>query len=1191
MTTGKRLRLWTVTGLALLATACSSSDGTTLVGVDGVVQNLTLDPDGLTTVLTLEAVPAFMTVSNVQANGGQTAQIVSMAGAKITVVWDTRVTPSDKVRVVSVPDVESTWRAVTSSDASAPTFVVTSAVQDTSDAVLGGDTIRVTFSGPRVVETEAEDLTNWTLTVNGQAMDLTGSTLALDPATQILDFTLGASANLHATFTLAATSLTSVSDTALSTTAVAGAATGDTTAPTLASIEQNLAQDEFGRVVDLSFDEPMDPVFAAIPGAFSLVNHVDAVGVTLITSVVQPDASTLRLTFSRPVAPGLDTLSHTGLMDAHGNAFAAATEALANSSPTVNAFGTITAATIEGGADTVTVTTTQALDPDFAEDPARWTMTIDAGAVVMANQTLSYDYLSKTLNITLDSEMRNGDAVVVNTVAQVDVDGQGFTATAGSVSAAGDASAPTFVSAVQNRTVDPTGYTVDLTFSEALHLTQGQDATNYTFTPAGTVTSATVIGAGNMVRVVTSDLVLTPSDVTVTIDSDVDDLAGNALGSVSGPNAMTSSDSTSPVASVMAGTAAEGADNDTIVVTFDDDMVQAEVENEANWTVESPVGTSLNLNGATIAYNVSSRSATVTLDAGNQTLKFYDDLQTSFVTMRDIGGNTIGSSPIGGSIGAEQTLPTLHTVWRHNAPQDGTLELRFSEPTDNLTDIYNAVTNPFGTRYALRDSGGALRGYPNSATSVAGGLGARLEFGFTIALTDTLDVLGVEDLAGNVMFPAMAYAIDGEDLSAPTQSGSPTATAVSGEGNDTIVVTFSTDMSPWQVMDPAQYTVTTNPGSVPVSFAASNLSWDGAATVTIDLRGTNGDSLQATQNYDVTLNLASADPLRSDQGVSIAGADTQTVGVSGDTTTGPSQGSSLALVDVNDGNSLIVVFDEAVDETSVEVAANFDYDGGNLATSVTLLSSRVVRATFGVAVSPGFNLVIAQASAVDLAGNDAGADMTLAVTADSSSPLISSLDGVIGVGLGGDRILVVFNEQIDTVTGLDVSNYAFTNGSAVDLIGAALTWDSVAQTVTVRLSEGVDLDASQVLSATISGIADAAGNVMPAPVALSGSLTGDATAPGIASAWTNRQADNNGTTVDVLFDEDVDQSFAGQWTNWGSSGGASVTAVEVLDSDHVRLTLDLALLPTETVDLSAGLEDSARNAAGSLSQVPIDPTD
>src|SRR6185436_8960721 len=101
-------------------------------------------------------------------------------------------------------------------------------------------------------------------------------------ALQRVDVTLGASANLHATFTIAASGIHSVADVLVAAGPVGGNATGDSTPPGLVSANQNLAEDEYGRVVDFTFDEAMDPVFSTALGHFS------SAAPDLATNVEQP---------------------------------------------------------------------------------------------------------------------------------------------------------------------------------------------------------------------------------------------------------------------------------------------------------------------------------------------------------------------------------------------------------------------------------------------------------------------------------------------------------------------------------------------------------------------------------------------------------------------------------------------------------------------------------------------------------------------------------------------------------------------------------------------------------------------------------------------------------------------------------------------------------------------------------------
>ena len=106
-----------------------------------------------------------------------------------------------------------------------------------------------------------------------------------------------------------------------------------------------------------------------------------------------------------------------------------------------------------------------------------------------------------------------------------------------------------------------------------------------------------------------------------------------------------------------------------------------------------------------------------------------------------------------------------------------------------------------------------------------------------------------------------------------------------------------------------------------------------------------------------------------------------------------------------------------------------------------------------------------------------------------------------------------------------------------------------------------------------------------------GSVSGDISAPDLDVAWTHYALDNAGTTVEVLFNEDVDSLFCGDEFNWSTTGAASVSSVTVLSADHVRLSLSQALQVGDSVVLAAGQRDVARNQAGTLQAQPIDPQD
>jgi len=1186
MTHGNRIKYWSAITLLCTLSACSSSsgDGISLVSA---VQDLVADPDGLTTRIVFSEDPGGIGIGNFTASAGQTATTVSKTSNVVQVVWSDRVTRSHTIRVIGTAGVSNIPRSVTTTDTSAPTFVITSAVQDTSDSMLGGDTLTVTFSGPRVVATDVVDSTNWDLTVDSSVLDWTGSAFSFVEATQVLSVTLGSAANLHSSLTLSATDLMSVADVPLAVTPVAGTATGDAVALTAPTVEQRLSVDPLGRVVDFIFAKPMDPVSGVQTAGFTLNDHVDSTTITLPLSVTQVSDTTLRVTFSAPVVPGLDTIALNNISGYHGNTYAG-TEAITNSSPAVNAYTTVTATTVENqGGDTIVAVTDQAFDPDLAILPARWTLTVDGNTITMADQTMTYDLGTRALTIELDFDMVNTDVVVLTAVGMADVDGEAFNGAPGfGVTAAGDATKPTLVSAMQNRTIDTTGMTVDVTFSEDMDPTVAMNTALYGFSPAVVVNTAALVGgSGSIVRLAT-DTPIVPDDFTFSVVGLVADLAGETidLGATT-PVAVTTTDSLDPSILAISSNAIEGADNDTIVVLFNDSMVSAEVESAVNWVVESPSGTPITVTGCTVSY--ANDSATMILDSGGIALKGGDSVRVVLNTMRDVGGRTVSATPGTGAVVGELNLPMAHSVWRDMTNTDQ-LVLHFSEPCDRLQDLYNASTNIPGSRFAVRDDDMAqtLRGYPVSATILSGGLGVRLSYGFVIDLDDTLDVLGVTDLAGNYMFPAMDMDIADEVSAVPAQDGGGVLTALEGEDNDRILVSFGQEMNPWKLLDTNQYSVALNGGggTLDLTDATLEVFTLNPTQVLMTLDNGTGADAQFPLNYDIQLNVDPTNPLRTSQGVPLASPDTVIVTTTGDLRE-PLEAFSAALTDPLDTTALFVVFNEAVELTSVSTATDYVFNGGAATgTAVTFVSPRVVRVVFDNTVSSGANLVIA-AGSEDLAGTPTPGFMTIAVTDDIASPLLSSITPTAVEGLGRDTVVIQFNEVLDLTTALDDANYTLTNGSTVfDLTSATFTWFSVDSAVTVRLPDAIDLDPGQSFTVQVDGVKDVSGNTLSG-ASLGAVIVGDAVAPSLENAFVNLRENVAGNVVDVQFSEDVDAAFVGSAGNWTASGAQTVLSVASVDASHFRITLGTPLGATDTLDIT-GATDPAGNVAGALS---IDP--
>lgn len=1202
-----RTEVFVFAGIVLALSGCSSSSSSDSSAVATVEQDLSIDADGMTTVVVFNKSPGTLTAANFEADGGQSALTAVQAGAQYTVTWDDRVTPTHRVRVVGNGNVSATWRPVTTSDGSVPSMTITDASQPDDD-VLGGDTIEVTFGGPRVVEVDAESTASWTLTVDGTVLDLTGSALALDPATQILVITLGPMANLHATFTLAASSLTSVADVPLVTTPVAGTVTStpDTSPPALTAVVQNLTPlsggDEFGRVVEVTFDDPMDPISSIQLGRFAVEDHAGAPGITLVTDVEQIADNSLRVHFSGPVVPGVDRLILVGLQDDHGNAFLNQTVDVEFTDPLGNSFDTVAANQVENtGGDTIVVVTENALDPDFAVIPSNWDLTVPSNPTLdVADQDFTYSILDKELTIALDFDLLNTDTITIEALGVREVDGGLFAAVDSSATASGDEVGPTVLTVVQNRSVDPSGLTVDVTLDEHVNATAA-DANNWTISGGITVMDATILATPSIVRLVADGVVL-PGQVTLTASTMIEDLAGNTMeDDPQSPFTITSTDLTPPAPESVVGSAVEGANNDTIFVSFDDDMYETDVTNDSYWIAESPAGTPLDTVGATVTYDVIAHTATMTLTNGAN-VKQGNDVRVSFTTMRDIGGNAITATSVTGAIDAEATLPAVHTVWRD--PGTDRIEVRFTEPSDLLDDLYDSVTNPFGTRYAVRigDGGpndGDLRGYPSIATVHDDGLGVTLEYGFLIDPTDTVDTLGVTDLAGNYMFPAIGVVPVVADTDAPDLDGSSTFDITTGERNDTIVVDFTEDMSPWKLLDPSNYTVELS-GGAELDLSGARIEWDGAQEVILDLRGTPAVNLLQGVDYDITVNVDPSDPIRTAQGVELAAPTSDTsVMASGDTmipVIGVSDARIVVTTPPQDSNQVVLFFSEAVDRTAVEVAASYVLDG-TASQFAFLVGSRTVLLQWPLPtdVNVGGMLTVSGNSIMDLAGNfspTGPGDVTVSLTTDVASPLIASTDGQAVANAGGDWIEVQFDEQVVASTALDASNYTLTNGAMVDLSTAQFTYQSGDAAVLIALPEGLELDASQPITIGVQGVSDFAGNEILSTITVAVILNGgsDTTPPSIAEAFVNWREDPLGETVDMLFSEDVDTAFMGESGNWTISGTGTVPAIDsvtIVDDRYARFRLSGPIGLDHTFEITS-LADLANNVAGTITFDPRD---
>jgi len=1181
----------------LLGAGCSSSsDGTSAeVGLGAMVQDLLEDDGGYTIVAPIVGTLPSVGVGNVEADGGQTAVNVRVEGEELVMVFDLRVTPTHAVRIVDVDGVSEEWRPVSTSDARRPAMTIVSATQDVSDGELGGDRVVVRFSGgPNVVESDVEDASNWRLRVNGLDLDLVGTTISLDVNSQTAQLNLGPLANLHATFAIAPVGVRTVADVELAGELVGGAATGDVDPPALegaAPVVQVLdavaGGDPLGTRVRVDFDEPISPVFGATVGNFGVIDHPNAITTTgILRAAVDPnDPSLVLLVFSQPVVPGLDRLRIDGVLDAHGNAFPAINVDVEPSSTVPNGFTSVDFVTVQGTLnDAIVAVLDQAIDPDTAARADRWTLEVDGAPVDLAAQELEYDLGSHTLTISLDFDATNGTPADLVAAGVVDVDGEVFNGAAPTAVAAGDAMAPEVESITQNRSVDPAGETVDVVFSEEVDVALATNAANYTFAPAIAIDQVTLID-GRTARIELAGPAV-PGDVTLQVGAVIADPAGNTLGGVLGPAAIATTDLAAPAVDWVTAEAVEGLRDDVIRVGFDDMMIPGEVEDPARWAVESPVGSPVDVTGATISYDAVTRIARIVLDGGaSPELRLDRELTARVVGARDLGGNAATAEPGATTVDGERNVPTMETAFLAMGAGDRVV-LRFSEPMADLDDLYDAQANPAGVRYRVVHGTTMQPMVVLGAAVLDDGLGVELTVSFALANGSTVDVVGARDLAGNPLFPVEDAPIGAEVGGAPAFDGAPGVEAVTGARNDRIDVVFTAPVASWGLLDADQFEVEETGSGTPLDLSDATMAYDGDRTVSITLDGgAAASALRSGATYDVTLTGAAAEPLRTREGEELgAPAVEAMVAVTGDVSDGPT-GASTAILSATDPTSVIVVFDEAIDTSLAGQAAEYSLGGVTPAVGATVLGFRTVRVTFPVQVAVASIVEVGVGAAVDAAGNAAAGTLSLAVVEDTTAPAIASVTALSVEGYGNDLVTITFDGPVDASTVLGTWRYSMTSAGAPVRVGP-VQYDDQTNSVTAIVSDV--LDGRAVTVSVESGVRDVAGNAAAAALDGTATATGDAVTPAISSAFVNVAEEATGARIDVLFSEPVDAASIGQISDWTTSDGTSVVEVEVITLDRVAIHLDGPLDPDATLTVGLGARDLAGNVAGDLSVDPVE---
>ncbi|MEO0652927.1 MAG: hypothetical protein AAFZ65_19790, partial [Planctomycetota bacterium] len=589
--------------------------------------------------------------------------------------------------------------------------------------------------------------------------------------------------------------------------------------------------------------------------------------------------------------------------------------------------------------------------------------------------------------------------------------------------------------------------------------TTAETLVNWTINGGPSLVSAARQTDASVVRL-TLDAAAVPGDVTFDLTG-LTDPAGNAISAVAGQG-LTSTDTTAPSATSATAVGIVGIQNDTLEVVFDDLLVESDITNPANWVLQAPVGDALDLTGCTVAWDATERTALATLDSPAELdFQVNDTFLLSFLNVRDLGGNSLGSSTVGGFAAVENVLPEIETVWVRQAPEDDEVVVVFTEPVaEPDADVLGTLTDGAGSDVANAVTSQRVPGEPR-----------QLEFDFNTPVTagiNELDLAGVLDVAGNPFISIAAAAIAAEDTNEiDLDALSTSVTAVSGADNDTLVVTFDRAPSRWTLFDLANYTLTLAATSQDLTGAA--IAYDGALEVTLTLDG--GLAIETGASYTLEV-----DGIDTAQGVAPSAAVSAAVTAAGDAVAPAVSAGQVRLDPSAPLTSAIVEFSEAMDATELVDTANYSIGATN-PTSVTALGARAARVTFAGGLIEGDTLDL---TVSDLAGNVGVASQAIGA-ADISGPTVVSVTPVSVEGTGGDFVWVQFSEPVTQASATDPGHFALTVGGAgVSLYQASLTYDSSNDRTRIQLTALNELDVNSTASVIVSGVEDVSGNAMPA---------------------------------------------------------------------------------------------------------------
>lgn len=419
------------------------------------------------------------------------------------------------------------------------------------------------------------------------------------------------------------------------------------------------------------------------------------------------------------------------------------------------------------------------------------------------------------------------------------------------------------------------------------------------------------------------------------IVNNVKDANGNRIANNSEKTfTLGSVDTTAPTVAAVTVTAVANRNNDTIVVNFTEagsGLVESVVENPANYTFESPIGTAISLSGATFDLNTGTSVLTITLNGSE--LQFGDTYKLVINGIKDKADNAMDTyTKSDATVAGDNIAPTISSIAASTGETEDQILATFSEAvkesTAELAANYTILTDgAFGT--TINDSDVSSITYTETDTNDDEVLDT---FQATIKLAaGALDTqvritseAGIEDLAGN----NMVAGANNDDITivdgiAPTIE-SIVATTLEDAGNDTIVVTFSENVVAASVELEGNWVVKDASGNIINADSYQIAAGADTATITFDGAGDEVYNLVTGQSYTVEVDgvMDATGNVCVDSASDVAEGDA-------------TEPASFTVGDAAATADVVLTFNEDIDATTVQrtdYTVLYDVDG-NFATT------------------------------------------------------------------------------------------------------------------------------------------------------------------------------------------------------------------------------------------------------------------